>query len=121
MKKRFRYLVLLLFAVPMFAQTILTATVPALAGASHSAATGAGYVVGSIDSAGALRVVVQASPHYLLRIYPSAGSGYSALKLFTDRLQVEDERQLEVQDVKEKLRARLSVHSRYGLHTCQVT
>jgi phage terminase small subunit len=29
------------------------------------------------------------------------------LKLFTDRLQVEDERQLEIQDVKEKLRARL--------------
>jgi phage terminase small subunit len=29
------------------------------------------------------------------------------LKLFTDRLQVEDERRLEVQDVKEKLRARL--------------
>lgn len=75
-----------LFCVPVWAQTILTATVPALALGSYSAQqpNGGGVIVGSISAQGTFRTIVNGANQYLMVIYPAAGSGYSTYTVGID-------------------------------------
>lgn len=75
-----------LFCVPVWAQTILTATVPALALGSYSAQqpNGSGVIVGSINAQGTFRTIVNGANQYLMVVYPAANSGYSTYTVGID-------------------------------------